>query len=62
MDENALPEGDTHKDRLSDYITNRMESIHDDQSILTEIDKEIKQITDGELNNESKRKNMKREL
>lgn len=36
-----------------------MESLEEDESILKNIDKEIKQITDSEQNDGAKRKNLK---
>ena len=44
---------------LNDYLSNRMEHLEQDESILKNIDKEIKQITDSQKNDEAKRKNLK---
>ena len=44
---------------LDDYLSNKMESLEEDVSILKNIDKEIKQITDSQQNGQAKRKNLK---
>ena len=44
---------------LDDYLANRMVALDEDESILKNIDKEIKQITDSQQNDQAKRKNLK---
>ena len=46
-------------ERLSNYMNNRLEDYLEDESILKDIDQEIKLITDTEQNETSKKKNMK---
>lgn len=61
VDADALTEY-TNKDdnaRLGDFLSNRMEHLMDDESILKNIDKDIKQIADAQANTETKRKNLK---
>lgn len=47
------------KSRLDGYLANRLEQYLEDDSILTNIDQDIKQITESEENAENKRKNLK---
>lgn len=52
--------GDTQVDRLGDYLANRLEGILEDDKILTDLDSEIKQLSEGELQRTSMSKNMKK--
>ena len=58
IDADGLQIGDG-KVSLEDFLANRMERIQADDSILTNIDKEIKLITDSQQNDQAKRKNLK---
>jgi len=55
-------EGEAGEARLEDYLSNRMQDVLSDESILKAIDKDIKSITDSQENTESKRKNLKRKV
>ena len=44
---------------LDAYLTNRLDGLLEDDSIMEAIDKEIKAITDGDKNQKSKNKNLK---
>ena len=46
--------------RLDQYLSNQIGDILEDDKVLTQIDKEIKKITDGQKNSISKNKNMKK--
>lgn len=46
-------------ERLGNYMSNRIEGYIEDDAILKDIDKEIKLITDAEMNETNKKKNMK---
>jgi len=45
--------------KLDSYLSNRIGEILEDDKILTQIDNEIKRITDSDKNDKAKKKNMK---